>query len=181
MSGFPQGLPPGLWSALACETERLALRPLAPADAPALRALTDDPAVAPLVSFLPSPFTLADAHALIARNAPGASERFMGIHAGDALIGVVGAHAHTGLEDRPAIEIGYWFAAAARGRGYAREAARGLIARLRALAPAAAIVAEVAPANATSARLLRDLGFAETGRAGTRPGRGLMVLAGDAG
>ena len=130
VSGFPQGLPPGLWSALACETERLALRPLAPADAPALRALTDDPAVAPLVSFLPSPFTLADAHALIARNAPGASERFMGIHAGDALIGVVGAHAHTGLEDRPAIEIGYWFAAAARGRGYAREAARGLIARL---------------------------------------------------
>lgn len=173
------GLPADLWDGLALETARLALRPLVDEDAPALQAITDDPAVAPLVSFLPVPFTLADARALIARNAPRAPERFMGVRVADELVGVVGAHAHAGLDDRPAIEIGYWLGAGARGRGYAREAARGLVVRLRALAPHAAIVAEVAPANATSARLLRDLGFVEAGSPGMRPGRALLVLAGD--
>lgn len=175
------GLPADLWDTLALETARLALRPLAGADVPALQAITDDPAVAPLISFLPFPFTRADALALIARNAPGAPERFLGVHHEGALVGVVGAHAHAGVRDRPAVEIGYWPAADARGRGYAREAVRGVIARLRSSAPQAAIVAEVAPWNTASARLLRDLGFVEAGSAGLRPGRGLMVLAGEGG
>ncbi|MGP9820963.1 GNAT family N-acetyltransferase [Salinarimonas sp. NSM] len=168
-----------LWPALACTTPRLALRPLAAADAPALRAITNDPAVAPFVSFLPHPFGLDDAHALIARNHAGAQERFLGIVHDGALIGVIGAHAHAPVGERPAIEIGYWLASDARGAGYAREAARALVARLRALAPEAAVVAEVAPENAASRRLLGDVGFAEAGMAGERPGRGLMVL-GDA-
>ncbi|MGJ3262966.1 MAG: GNAT family N-acetyltransferase [Salinarimonas sp.] len=166
----------GAWSALACELPRLALRPLVPSDAPALRAITDDPAVAPFVSFLPHPFGLDDACALIARNREGATERFLGIFRQDALIGVIGAHEHAPVDDRPAVEIGYWLAAGARGAGYAREAARGLVALLRALAPEAMVVAEVTPENAASERLLREIGFVDTKRAGRRPGRKMMVL-----
>lgn len=171
-----------LWTALACDTERLALRPLARADAPTLAALTNHPAVAPLISFLPFPFGEDDARALIARNAPDATERFLGIFAedalGGALLGVIGAHARPPREGAPAVEIGYWLGADFRGRGYAREAVRGLVARLCTLAPAARILAEVHPDNHASARLLREEGFVETGEDGTRPGRRLLVLAG---
>ncbi|WP_029030882.1 GNAT family N-acetyltransferase [Salinarimonas rosea] len=169
-------LPPDLWSSLAVETPRLVLRPLVPADAPALRAITDDPAVAPFVSFLAQPFGLDDARALIARNGEGATERFLGIVRDDALVGVIGAHAHAPVDDRPAVEIGYWLAAGARGAGYAREAARGLVARLRALAPEAIVVAEVTLENAASRRLLGDIGFVPAGTPGKRPGRKMMLL-----
>ncbi|GGK26324.1 GNAT family N-acetyltransferase [Salinarimonas ramus] len=169
-------LPATLWSSLACETPRLVLRSLVPEDAPALRAITDDPAVAPFVSFLPHPFGLDDARALIARNREGASERFLGILREATLVGVIGAHAHAPIDGREAIEIGYWLAPTARGAGIAREAARGLVARLRTLAPDARVVAEVTPENAASRRLLEDVGFVATGRSGERPGRGVMVL-----
>lgn len=168
--------PHPVWAALACDTERLVLRPLVPADAPALAALTNHPAVAPLISFLPYPFGEDDARALVARNAPGATERFLGIFAESDLVGVIGAHAHAPQAGAPAIEIGYWLGVDARGRGYAREAARGLVARLRTLAPEARIVAEVHPDNHVSARLLHDLGFVATGEDGTRPGRRLLAL-----
>ncbi|WP_349370057.1 GNAT family N-acetyltransferase [Salinarimonas sp.] len=169
-------LPGSLWSALACDTERLVLRPLAPADAPALAALTNHPAVAPAISFLPFPFGEDDARALVARNAPDACERFLGIFHEGTLVGVIGAHAHPSRGGAPVVEIGYWLGADARGRGHAREAASGLIARLRALAPEAAILAEVHPDNHASARLLRALGFVETGEPGARPGRRVMAL-----
>lgn len=165
-----------LWSALACDTERLVLRPLAPADAPALAALTNHPAVAPAISFLPYPFGEDDARALVARNAPDARERFLGVFRAGTLVGVIGAHAQAPRGGAATIEIGYWLGADARGRGYAREAASGLIARLRVLAPEAAIVAEVHPDNHASARLLRALGFVETSEAGTRPGRRVVAL-----
>ncbi|TXM80967.1 N-acetyltransferase, partial [Methylobacterium sp. WL122] len=48
------------------ETARLTIDGLTPDDAEALRSLTDDPAITGAVDFLPAPFTLADARALIA-------------------------------------------------------------------------------------------------------------------
>ena len=46
-------------------TERLRIAPLVQADAEAVRALTDDPAITGVVDFLPTPFTLDHARRLI--------------------------------------------------------------------------------------------------------------------
>lgn len=43
------------------ETERLILAPLSKADADAVTALTNDPAITEVINFLPTPFTRSDA------------------------------------------------------------------------------------------------------------------------
>lgn len=159
------------------ETRRLALRPLASADAEASARLTNHPAVAPAIHFLPYPFEHADATALIARNRPDAEEVFLGLFHAGALVGVLGIHAHPPVDGRPALEIGYWLGADVRGRGFAREAVRGVLEALAARAPQALVVAQVHPDNAASARLLADVGFVDSGTDGFRPGRRLMVHA----
>jgi RimJ/RimL family protein N-acetyltransferase len=155
------------------ETERLRLTPLLAADAEALRHLTDDPAIIDAISFLRAPFTLADAEALIALNDNG-RDLFRGIwrRADDLLLGVIGSHDRgTGT-----VEIGYWIGTPFQRGGYASEAARGVVARLRTAVPKARIVAECRPENGASWRLLERLGFRPTGRPGTRPGRAELAL-----
>jgi len=158
-------------------TARLRLAALSPDDAPALQRLTDDPAITAMIHFLTSPFTLADAQALIAGNSSG-RDRFMGIfgHApdvSDGLVGIVGVH----LREAADIEIGYWIASAMHGRGIAAEAVRGVLDWLAADWPERRIVAECRRENIASWRLLEKLGFRSTGAAGSRPGRQLLVLA----
>ncbi|MEW6645400.1 MAG: GNAT family N-acetyltransferase [Pseudomonadota bacterium] len=159
------------------ETARLRLAALSPADAPALQRLTDDPAITAMIHFLHSPFTLADAQALIADNST-ARDRFMGVFGrgpdtADGLIGTVGVHLRGDAE----IEIGYWIASALHGRGIAAEAARGVLDWLVADWPERRIVAECRRENVASWRLLETLGFRPTGAAGSRPGRQLLVRA----
>ncbi|GJD52575.1 hypothetical protein OPKNFCMD_5341 [Methylobacterium crusticola] len=161
------GLPPS-------GTERLALRPLEEADAPALQRISDDPAITGVVHILTSPFGLAEARGLIRGDGRG-RDRFVGAwrRTDGALVGVVGTH----LRGRDRIEIGYWVAGAAQRQGYGREAVAGIIALLRRHAPRRAIVAECREANLPSWRLLTGLGFAPSAEPGTRPGRRLLVLA----
>ena len=155
------------------ETARLSLRPLAPDDAPALRALTDDPAITGAVDFLPAPFTLADARTLILSGRRD-EDRFFGAWAreGRGLFGVVGTH----LRGTEAVEIGYWVGGAARGRGIATEAVSGIVGLLSRRFPRRTIVAECRPGNVASWGLLTKLGFRDTGEEGHRPGRRLMAL-----
>ena len=163
------------------ETERLAIAPLAPADAAALHRLTDDPAITGAIDFLPDPFTLADAEALIAGGRHG-RDRFLGAWLRKdgtregtrerTLAGVVGAH----LRGPGAIEIGYWIGGAARGRGFGAEAVGGVLALLRRRFPRRTIVAECRPGNVASWGLLHKLGFRETGAEGHRPGRRQLAL-----
>lgn len=158
------------------ETERLAICPLTPADAPALHRLTDDPAITGAIDFLPDPFTLADAEGLIAGGRHG-RDRFLGAWMRDeagaaALAGVVGAH----LRGEGAIEIGYWIGGGARGRGFGAEAVGGVLALLRRRFPRRTIMAECRPGNVASWGLLHKLGFRETGAEGHRPGRRQLVL-----
>ena len=155
------------------ETPRLWIDGLTPGDAEALRGLTDDPAITGAVDFLPAPFTLADAHALIASERRG-EDRFFGARTreGRTLVGVVGTH----LRGPGAIEIGYWIGGAARGRGLATEAVTGILGSLSRRFPARMIVAECRPGNVASWGLLTKLGFRDTGEAGHRPGRRLMAL-----
>ncbi|WP_375463647.1 GNAT family N-acetyltransferase [uncultured Methylobacterium sp.] len=155
------------------ETERLSIIPLAPDDADALRALTDDPAITGAVDFLPAPFTLADARTLILSGRRG-RDRFFGarMREGRTLVGVVGTH----LRGTDAVEIGYWVGGAARGRGFATEAVSGILTLLSGRFPRRSIVAECRPGNVASWGLLHKLGFRDTGEEGHRPGRRLMAL-----
>ena len=160
------------------ETDRLSIAPLAPDDAPALARLTDDPAITGAVDFLPDPFTLEDARALIAGGRHG-RDRFLGAWARERetggaapLLGVVGTH----LRGEGAIEIGYWIGGAARGRGCGAEAVGGVLALMRRRFPRRAILAECRPGNVASWGLLHKLGFRETGAEGHRPGRRQLLL-----
>ena len=155
------------------ETRRLRLTPLRHEDAEALRLLTDDPAIAGSIHFLPAPFTPADAEALI-RCRDSGRDCFLGAwkRGSEALVGVVGAH----LRGENQIEVGYWIGSAFHKQGYATEAALGVITVLRRRFPEREVIAECRRANAASWRVLEKLGFRLTGEAGQRLGRELLAL-----
>lgn len=153
---------------LALSTENCRIAPLHADDACALASITDA-SVTSQVHFLPAPFTEADARALIARSGGGDVFHAVRDASGAELNGVIGVH-RRGEQ----YEIGYWFAARARGRGLATEAVRAVIDALVASRPGCAIVAECHPGNDRSRALLHRVGFVATGRAGRRPGRMLL-------
>jgi RimJ/RimL family protein N-acetyltransferase len=155
---------------LALSTARCRIAPLIADDARALTAITDE-TVTSRVHFLPAPFTDADARALIAGSGGGDVFHAVRDPRGLDLFGVVGVHRRAAGE----YEIGYWFAARARGTGIATEAVRAVVTALAAAQPDRAIVAECHPDNDRSRALLRRVGFVSTGRPGKRPGRMLMM------
>lgn len=162
------GRPAGAW---LLATDRLRLAPLSVADAPDLAAMTDHPAITDVISFLPAPFTQADAEALAARN-DGGTDLFLGGRLADEsrlLVVVAGLH----LRGEAEIELGYWVHPHHHGRGLAREAAGAALAAARRLLPARRPYAECLPANRRSWRVLQSLGFdaAVTTAAPRRPGR----------
>jgi len=150
-------------------TRRCLIAPLRLEDAPALQAITDA-SVTSRIHFLREPFTLTDAQALIVIREDG--QRFLGVWDKKRLqlLGVVGVNPRKQHD----IEIGYWFAAFARGRGLATEAVEATVAALVRLCPAHPIVAECRPDNRSSRRLLARIGFRPTGELGERPGRILL-------
>jgi len=157
----------------AIETDRLCLRPLVPADAGVLHALTDHPAIIAAISFLRAPFTLADAAALIATNETGCDVfRSIRRRGDEALIGGIGVHE----QGTGALEIGYWIGTRFQRQGYAFEAASGVIGRVKTVFPETRIVAECRPENRASWRILERLGFRPTGMPGARPGRLVLAL-----
>lgn len=154
---------------LALSTDHCRITPLLPDDARALAAITDETATAQ-VDFLPTPFTEADARALIAGSGGGDVFHAVRDARGRDLNGVIGVH----RRGREEYEIGYWFALRVRGTGLASEAVRAVVAALASSRPGASIVAECHPDNTPSRALLRRVGFVSTGRRGKRPGRMLM-------
>jgi len=152
------------------ETERLTVRPLCSAVSAALQRLTDDPAITSRIIFLSSPFTLADAEALIGRN--DRENCFLGVWQNETLIGVVGTH----LRGSDQLEIGYWFGTHFHRRGYATEAVSAILAELRQLYPARQIIAQCKLDNAPSWNLLHKLAFRPAAEQGDRPGRVLLML-----
>jgi len=156
----------------AGRTARLRLRALRFDDAEALRALTDDAAIAAAIPFIPHPFTLADARAFIAQG-DGGRDVFVGVWNKDgAFIGVIGVH----LRGETEAEIGYWFGTAFHGQGYASEAVGAVVAAVRGCLPHRRVYAECRPANRSSWRVLEKAGFRPTGEDGERPGRKRLVL-----
>jgi RimJ/RimL family protein N-acetyltransferase len=156
----------------AIRTLRCSISRLKAKDAGALQAITDA-SVTSLVHFLPEPFTLSDAEALITGSSPG--EGFFGVWdmAGADLKGVIGVH----LKQNREVEIGYWFSASARGEGLATETVHAMVTKVATLYPEHRILAECHPGNRRSWALLERIGFVPTGKKGHRPGR--MVLWAD--
>lgn len=157
----------------AIHTPRCRIRPLKGDDANAVQAITDA-FVTSHVHFLPEPFTIADARALIGSNR---DHCFFGVWDSMCadLRGVIGAHL---MHDRE-IEVGYWFSTDARGKGLATEAVRAMVKELSIIYPGRRIIAECHSDNRRSWALLERIGFTATHIAGNRPGR--MVLSWDPG
>ena len=153
------------------ETDRVCVSPLGVDDAAALSAITDV-SVIDRISFLDESFTVDAARTLIVGDGRR-RDRFLGVwlRATGHLVGTIGMH----LRGAGEIEIGYWLASSARGEGLATEALPPVARALAALHPDRRIVAECDPENLPSWRLLRRLGFIETGEAGHRPGRRLLA------
>lgn len=154
-------------------TARLAIAPLVAADAAALAAITDDPAITSRIDFLRAPFGVAEAAALIAA---AAGFHGMRLREGGALAGMIGVHRQRRGADRGAVEIGYWVGTAFQRRGYAREALAAVLAAL----DGERVFAECHPDNRPSWSLLVALGFRPTGAAGRRAGRAVLAYRGRA-
>jgi RimJ/RimL family protein N-acetyltransferase len=149
-------------------TERLLLRPFGAADAATLSAYRSDERVARYQSWEP-PVGLDDARRSIAAMAaadPGEPGWFQyavvrsqdGRHIGD-----VGVHLHENLMQA---DIGFSFAVAHQGRGYATEAVRAVLSQLFTVQGLLRVSAECDARNLPSARLLERVGFR---REGLRP------------
>ncbi len=136
-------------------TARLTLRRSRPADLAAMHALVSDFAVVRNTANWPWP---PDRAFTASRCAPMDPEMGLGgpvIHEG-ALVGMMGVSVK-----QDAVELGYMFARAHWGRGFATEIGRALIAHAWARYDWPAIGASTFTDNPGSARVLDKLGFVE--------------------
>jgi RimJ/RimL family protein N-acetyltransferase len=146
-------------------TPRLLLRPPWGEDAAAIVAAMEWD-IARMTSSMPWPYTLADAHAFLARpRPPEASARaasFSVVTRGEGrLVGGAGFGDNLATGE---LEFGYWLARAVWGRGYATEAAAALLAFGFGPMRLSEIVAGHFEDNPVSGRVLAKLGMTPTGR-----------------
>lgn len=136
-------------------TERLRLRRTRPEDLDGLHALASHWDVVKQTATWPWP---ADRAFTARRAAPMDPGVGMGgpVFLGREIVGMIGVSA-----DKGPAELGYMFAPAHWGRGYATEIARALIAHAWAAYDWPEIHADVLSANPASARVLLKLGFEE--------------------
>lgn len=158
-------------------SERLFLRPAFPEDSRAVYHGICDAGVVSMLSRAPWPYRMEDAEEFCARVVPAREPRFLITlpdEPGAPVVGCIGLH-----EDEGQIEMGYWLARDHWGQGYASEAGRGVIEIARGMGHRRLVAGHYLE-NPASGRVLRKLGFRETGE--IRPTRclargGEMVLA----
>ncbi|MDR7126879.1 GNAT family N-acetyltransferase [Pseudotabrizicola sp. 4114] len=136
----------GIW----LQTARLRLRPLTLADEAGVIAGLNDPEIASWLATTPFPYPAAHFRSYVATAPEG--ETFA-IHDAQGFAGLIGGGA----------ELGFWVARHAQGRGYAGEAAVGLLHAVYDFYPGP-VSSGYFVGNAPSARVLQKLGFSETGR-----------------
>lgn len=106
-------------------TDRLKLRRVDPRDAGRIATLCDDFDVVRMTTRMPWPYRLDDAQEFLAgqRSANFQTDNVFAVdHSDDGLVGVIGLH----MRGRHP-ELGYWFGRPYWGKGYATEAARGVL------------------------------------------------------
>jgi ribosomal-protein-alanine N-acetyltransferase len=160
-------------------TERLILRPLRDADAPAVAAGAGDKRVAKYLIQVPSPYPLTLARAWV-RHRIEWWELGRGVTLAigtraqpDELLGTVSLRRYA--RDKRA-ELGYWLGHAAWGLGYATEACHAIVDYGFRQLGLARVYAMVLAGNATSERVLDKLGMVREGvqRQHVRKGRRLV-------
>lgn len=137
-------------------TERLFLRPAWPEDLDDLLEALSDEAVQRTTAVAPLPGTRQAAREYLRRAFdPRLPQFFMYLRSAPAarLVGGIGLAQRGGD-----VELGYWIAAAYRGRGYALEAVRAMVEHARALGHGQLIVEHVAD-DAASVNVLEAAGF----------------------
>ncbi len=144
------------------ETRRLALRAPSFTDAPRIAGLANDIEVARMTTRLPHPYTRGDAEAFLARMAALDYRReavFVIEHEDQGPVGLIGMHPSGSFGP----EIGYWLGRPYWGRGYATEAACGLLSWIKTERRAKAVISGHFDDNPASGRVLQKAGFLYTG------------------
>jgi RimJ/RimL family protein N-acetyltransferase len=140
-------------------TERLVLRAPQFDDAKAIAGLVNDRRIAENTLRIPHPYGLADAESFIATANTDDGERAFLITRGAAVLGACGIARRDGEEP----EIGYWLGVAFWGRGYATEAARGVIDHAFGDLGYDCLAGGARVSNPASRRVLEKCGFQWTG------------------
>ncbi len=144
-------------------TERLRLRPFAPADWPVMHDIYADPAVMRYVGHGPHR-TMSETAAALRAYGDMLARRgfsFLAVEelATGRVIGDAGLHPLGGTG--PEIELGYTLARDAWGKGYATELGRALVLHARTALGVTHVVAQVEPGNVASRHVLEKLGMRE--------------------
>ena len=152
----------------------LVLRPKRPDDVDAVTAACQDPEI-PRWTFVPSPYSRADAEAYFARSAEEATAwtafNLLAVDAQDRLLGSFGLME---LDLEPGYgEIGYWVVAEARGRGVATRGVRMLADWAREELGLTRIDVLPHKDNAPSRRVAEKAGFRDTGELVGSPRAGI--------
>ncbi|MDO7848132.1 GNAT family N-acetyltransferase [Hymenobacter sp. M29] len=146
-------------------TERLLLRQLTSADAPALFALRSDPRV---MQYIPRPLatSVADAEALIAtgNDATGRNELLNWGIAPQASAEIIGTIGYYRLQpEHHRAEIGYLLHPAHQGQGFMQEAVAAVLAYGFETLRLHSVEGVIDPLNEASARVLKRAGFVQEG------------------
>lgn len=145
----------------------VSLRPFEPGDGPDVAAACNDPLTLQWITGMPSPYTEADGIHWATRRSHEIRAAGTGVdyaiveNTSGRLTGGVGLHHLERL--RREVEIGYWVAPWARGRGYAAEAARVLSRWALATLPVHRVCLYAAVGNEASARVAEKAGFSFEG------------------
>jgi RimJ/RimL family protein N-acetyltransferase len=150
------------------QTERLCLRPLAPADAPRVAEFANDFDVVKMTGGMPYPYSLADAEAFIDRASacdPGREVHFAVDLDGEGPVGCVGFYPH----ETPGPELGFWFGRPFWGRGIATGMLAAVMAWARDEWGRRCVIACHHHDNPASGAVLIRAGFLYTGRVEALP------------
>ena len=136
------------------KTKRLTLRPFCLDDAPRIVALANDFEIARQTASMPHPFMLEDVENWLV-SMPERSKVSYGITASGALMGEV---AYNPVE-ADVVELSYWLGRPYWGRGFATEAAIGLLDLIFNDLAIAKVIAGHATDNQASQNIIEKLGF----------------------
>ncbi|MDQ1746157.1 MAG: hypothetical protein QOD07_420 [Frankiaceae bacterium] len=147
------------------------LRPFGPADLDQLVAVVNDnlERLRPWMPWAQQPVTAESQGEFLAgslRNWADGTDFVYGVFAGDAIVGGTGLHTRRGPG---VLEIGYWLAAAAEGRGLVTAATRVLAEVAASYDEVAEVVICCDEANVRSAAVPRRLGFRLAGVEAVEP------------
>ena len=147
-------------------TPRLVLRPLQDSDAEPLFALLANWSVVQFLATPPWPYSIDDARSFIDRHRRLAtSERALAITLNGRLIGCIGLPTRQAGRTQRASgpHLAYWLGVPHWGRGYATEAARGLLSHAFETLEGDTIYSGVFTENSASMHVQRKLGFVHDG------------------